>query len=132
MTTLAFKFNSTTWSQMGYGRYWTYKRLYVSLCKNRNMWGPHLSMHNRTIPAVKRVEYCTLRQRIIREDSFKQKIHDKDSTSCKLDKCILSFPRTWNAWIWRWHIPLKTQEQLNQQSGSQNTTPSLITLMWKH
>ena len=44
-------------------------------------------MHNRNTPAVKRVEYCRLQT----------KNHDKDSTSCKLDKYILSFPRTWNA-----------------------------------
>jgi hypothetical protein len=106
-----------------------YTFLYV---KDMNMWGPHLPMHNRNIPALKRFEYCRLRRRIRKGGFFQMKNHDKNSTSCTLGKYILSFPRTWNAWTWSWHIPLKAQEQFNQQSGSQNTTPSPITFMWKH
>jgi len=105
-----------------------YTFLYV---KDINMWDLYLSMHNRNTPAVKRVEYCRLQQGISKGGFFQTKNHDKDSISCKLDKYILSSPRTWNAWTWRWHIPLKAQEQLTQQSGSQHATPSLITLMWK-
>jgi hypothetical protein len=33
---------------------------------------------------------------LVREDFFKPKNHDEGSISCKLDKYILSFPRTWN------------------------------------
>ena len=132
MMTLACKFNSSTLSQMAYAWYWTNKTLYFSLWKiyEYYLWGPRSSMHNRNILAVKRVEYCRLQQRISKGGFFQTKNHDKGSTSCMLVKYILSFPRKCNAWTWRCHIPLQAQKQLNHQSGSQNTTPSLITLMW--
>ena len=54
-------------------------------------------VHNRNILAVQRVEYCRLQQRISKGGFFQTKSHDKDSTSCKLAKYILSFLRSWNA-----------------------------------
>ena len=53
-------------------------------------------MHNRNTPAVKRVEYCRLQQRISKGGFSQTKNHGKDSTSCRLDKYFLSSPRTWN------------------------------------
>jgi len=96
MMALACKFNSTTWSQSGYAWYWTNKTLYFSLGKRYEyrLWGPHLSTYNRTIPAVKKVEYCIFQQRINKGEFFPTKNHDKDSTSSRLEKYILSFPRT--------------------------------------
>ena len=53
-------------------------------------------MHNINTLAVKRVEYCRLQQRISKGGFSQTKNHGKDSTSFRLDKYILRFPRTWN------------------------------------
>jgi len=80
-------------------------RLNFSLYKRceYHLWGPHSSTHNRTKPAVKSVEYCRLWQRIIKERSFWNKNHDSLHPASWISTSW-GFPRTWNAWIWSWHI----------------------------
>ena len=90
------------------------QNIILSLCKRYefHLWGPHLSMPNRTIQAVMRVDYCRLWQRISKEG-----YHEEDSTSCKLNKYILSFPRTWNAWTWSWHIFWRPRNNSSSKQG---------------